>query len=90
MKGNMNMNPRISQVVPHSDHTLTLTFANGEIRRFDLSPYLGYPCFEPLKQTAFFLLARCAHGTVAWPQNIDFDPDTLYIESQTITKAEAA
>jgi hypothetical protein len=62
------MNPCITEVTPHTDHTLTLTFANGETRHFDLAPYLHLPCFEPLKQTAFFLLARCDHGTVAWPQ----------------------
>jgi hypothetical protein len=84
------MNPRPIQVIAHADYSLTLTFANGEIRRFDLGPYLRYPCFEPLKQTAFFLLARCDHGTVAWPQNIDFDPDTLYLESQPVTQSEAA
>ncbi len=84
------MNPRITEVSPHADHTLTLTFANGEIRRFDLAPYLHYPCFAPLKQTAFFLLARCDHGTVAWPQNIDFEPDTLYLESKPIGQTEAA
>ncbi len=84
------MNPRITEVTPLADHTLMLTLANGEIRRFDLAPYLHYPCFEPLKQTAFFLLARCDHGTVAWPQNIDFDPDTLYLESKPIGQSEAA
>jgi hypothetical protein len=84
------MNPCITEVTPHTDHTLTLTFANGETRHFDLAPYLHFPCFEPLKQTAFFLLARCDHGTVAWPQNIDFDPDTLYLESQPVPQTKAA
>lgn len=32
------MNPRITEVTPNADHTLTLTFANGEIHRFDLTP----------------------------------------------------
>ena len=84
------MNPRPTQVIAHADHSLTLTFTNGEIRRFDLAPYLRYPCFEPLKKTGFFLLAHCDHGTVAWPQNIDFDPDTLYLESKPVAQAEAA
>ena len=84
------MNPRHTEVIAHADHSLTLTFANGEIRRFDLEPYLRYPCFEPLKQTAFCLLASCDHGTVAWPQNIDCDPDTLYLESKPVAQAEAA
>lgn len=81
------MNPRISAVSARDDFVLLLTFNNGEIRNFEMTPYLGYPAFEPLRQASFFKQARASHGTVAWPQNIDFDPDTLYLESQ-LTKVE--
>jgi len=85
------MNPRIQQVLAaHDDHTLTLRFANGETRVFDLSPYLGYPVFESLRNLGFFKLARAAHGTVVWPQDIDFDPDTLYLESHATDTQQAA
>lgn len=84
------MNPRISQVIASADHTLTLTFVNEEVRVFDIRPYLGYPAFEPLRNVAFFKLARADHGTVAWPQEIDFDPDTLYLESQPVPFKQAA
>ena len=76
------MNPRIGAVTAYDDHTLRLTFTNGEIRHFDTTPYLGYPAFEPLRQIAFFKLAKAGHGTVTWPKEIDFDPDTLYLESK--------
>ena len=76
------MNQRIAAVTAHDDHTLLLTFTNGEMRRFDITPYLGYPAFEPLRQVAFFKLAQASHGTVTWPKEIDFDPDTLYLEGQ--------
>lgn len=76
------MNPRVTAATAHDDYSLHLTFANGEIRRFDMTPYLGYPAFEPLRQLAFFKLARASHGTVTWPREIDFDPDTLYLESR--------
>ena len=76
------MNPRITAVAARDDYTLLLTFTNGEIRYFDITPYLDYPAFEPLRQIAFFKLARASHGTVAWPKEIDFDPDTLYLESE--------
>ena len=76
------MNPRITAVTAHDDHTLLLTFTNGEIRHFDIAPYLGYPAFEPLRQVVFFKLAKASHGTVTWPKEIDFDPDTLYLESK--------
>ncbi|MDP1634345.1 MAG: DUF2442 domain-containing protein [Gallionellaceae bacterium] len=76
------MNPRINSVAANDDYTLLLTFTNGEIRHFDMVPYLGYPAFEPLREIVFFKLARASHGTVTWPKEIDFDPDTLYIEGR--------
>ena len=84
------MNPRISTVTANADHSLTLVFKNGEVKRFDMRPYLGYPVFSPLQNVGFFQLARADHGTVAWPQDIDFDPDTLYLDSQSVTDAHAA
>jgi len=84
------MNPRIQEVLTHDDYTMTLKFANGEIRVFDLGPYLDYPVFEPLKNIGFFKLARAAHGTVVWPREIDFDPDTLFLESRAVDNRHAA
>ena len=84
------MNPRISAVTANADHSLTLVFKSGEIKRFDMRPYLGYPAFTPLQNVGFFQLAHVDHGTVAWPQNIDFDPDTLYLDSQNIIDTHAA
>lgn len=84
------MNPRITAVSAHDDYILLLTFANGESRRFDMTPYLGYAAFEPLRQLAFFKLARAGHGTVTWPQGIDFDPDTLYLEAQPVKEERNA
>ncbi|MBI5909414.1 MAG: DUF2442 domain-containing protein [Betaproteobacteria bacterium] len=84
------MNPRISAVAAHDDYALLLTFTNGEMRHFDMKPYLGYPVFEPLRQIAFFKLARASHGTVTWPREIDFDPDTLYLEGRPAKHEEHA
>ena len=44
------MHPRVVAVTAQDDHTLLLTTTNGEIRHFDMTPYLGYPVFEPLRQ----------------------------------------
>lgn len=78
------MNPRITAVTASDDHMLLLTFTNGETRCFNITPYLGYPAFEPLRQISFFKLARAGHGTVTWPNEIDFDPDTLYLEGRPV------
>lgn len=75
------MNPRVKQAVPLENFRLRLTFANGEKRIFDVSPYVAYPAFKRLANPAFFSLAHTDHGTVAWPGKIDICPDTLYVES---------
>jgi hypothetical protein len=46
-----------------------------------MTPYLQYPVFQRLKNTAFFSLARVDYGTVTWPGEIDIAPETLYDDS---------
>jgi len=75
------MNPRVVVAHCHENYTITLTFSNGEQRRFDAHPYLKYPVFAPLTSIPYFLQGHASHGTVAWPNEEDFCPDTLYLES---------
>ena len=63
---------------------LQLEFVGGRRATFDVSPFLHFPAFEPLKETAYFSRAKIDHGTVAWPGGIDFDPDTLYMDSTVL------
>ena len=42
------MNPRVVEVHPNPDFTITLTFANSEVRRFDVKPYLDKGIFTEL------------------------------------------
>lgn len=74
------MNPRVKHVQPLENFRLKLTFSNDEQRIFDASSYLTYPAFKRLANPAYFSLAHAEHGTVVWPDNIDFCPDTLYVE----------
>lgn len=82
------MNPRVQSVVVEPEYTLRLTFASGEQRRLQLTPYLDVPMFRRLRDPAFFALARTVHGTVTWPGGIDFDPDTLYVDSMPVRATE--
>ena len=43
------MNPRVITLRPETDFTLTLTFSNGEVRVFDVKPYLNIGIFRELK-----------------------------------------
>ena len=63
---------------------LDLEFAGGRKARFDIAPYVHAPVFAPLKDPDYFSKAVVSHGTVEWPGGIDFDPDTLYLDSQNI------
>ena len=76
----MDMLPEVIAVQPLADHHLLLTFENGEYKRFDMSPYLHYPVFQPLQNHGFFSLATVNYGTVTWPGEIDIAPERLYLE----------
>jgi hypothetical protein len=81
------MNPRIKQAEYKSKYQLILTFENGEVKEFDLSPYLHYPIFEPLNDESFCSKFRVFNGTIVWNDETDFDPDTLYLESKSLATA---
>ncbi len=74
------MNPRVTAVRALDDHTLLVTFANGESKRFDMRPYFDYPAFRRLRDPGFFRKVAAAEGTASWPGGIDFDPDTLFVD----------
>ena len=75
------MNPRVVNVTALDNFRLKIIFNNGERRIFDVSPYMQYPAYKRLANAGYFALARPDHGTVVWPDEIDFCPDTVYLES---------
>jgi hypothetical protein len=75
------MNPRVRSVKAINDHKLELRFSNGEMGIFDCSHLLGFGVFVELKDPLYFKRVRVIDGTVAWPNEQDLCPDTLYMES---------
>ena len=75
------LGPRVLSVKPLEDFRLFLCFDNGEKRIFDAKPLFNYKAFLPLQNKAFFNLVKVGYGTVEWPNDIDYCPDTLYVES---------
>ncbi|MCK4982541.1 MAG: DUF2442 domain-containing protein [Victivallaceae bacterium] len=80
----MQMLLDVVSVEPHKDNTLSLIFENNEKRLFDMTPYLNKKPFNKLKNTALFMKATVAYGTVIWPGNIDIAPETLFDYSKRI------
>ena len=78
------MNPRVKDVSFQRPHFLLLTFTNNERKRFSFQSYTQYPVYRKLENEVFAQRAHCVNGTVAWVEMTDFDPDTLYLESEPI------
>jgi len=78
------MNPRVTDVRPNSDFTLTLWFNNGEVGEFDMKPYLEIGIFKELKNKHLFDTVKVFMGTVQWIHEQDLCPDTLYLESRKL------
>lgn len=78
------MNPRVKNVKPSSDYTLCIEFTNGEIRLFDMKPYLNTGIFKELQNKAIFNSVRPFLGSIQWKNGLDLCPDTLYEKSQSI------
>lgn len=77
----------VKDVKPNDDYTLMLSFADGKKGIYDVKPLLQYKICEPLKNIGFFMLAHIECGTVVWNDDIDLDPEGLYMDSKPITEA---
>ncbi|MEI8204083.1 MAG: DUF2442 domain-containing protein [Bacteroidota bacterium] len=76
------MNPRVVNVIPCQGYTLSLTFSNGEVKRFDLNPYLEIGNFKELRDMSVFNSVKPFLGSIQWSNGLDLCPDTLYLESK--------
>jgi hypothetical protein len=84
------MNPRVVAVEANANYTLTLTFTNGEVRTFDVRPYLETGIFRELREPSQFSSVRPVLGSVQWVGGQDLCPDTLYEDSVPALQREAA
>ena len=73
--------PKVLIVIPLENFKLRLHLDNNEVRIFDTKPYLEKGIFQELKNSHYFQQVRTFFGGVQWPNEQDFSPDTLYLES---------
>ena len=73
------MNPTVTNVEALANHTLKVIFENGDIRLFDVRPFLTKGIFAELMDEEYFKQARVAFGAVCWPHEQDLSKDTLYL-----------
>lgn len=89
---------QITKVVPNEDFTLTLTFDNGEIRRYDAMPLLeAGTVFAPFLQWENFRRVyldenHCVSWDIdpsidsseVWSNKVDLCPDSCYLDSSPL------
>lgn len=78
------MNPRAKTVEYKKPYKLIIGFTNGEMKSFDMEPYLNYPVYESLKNENLCSEATVKYGTIVWDDETDIDPDRLYLESKKV------
>jgi hypothetical protein len=79
------MNPRPVAVTPLPNYELDIRFENGERRLINMKPWLDKGVFKRLTEGDFFYKVHIApYKTVAWDDDLDLCPDTLYLDGTPI------
>ena len=78
------MNPRVRNVTPNNNYTITLTFQNDEVKVFDVTPYLDKGIFQELQDMRLFNSVRPFLGSIQWQNGQDFCPDMLYMDGKPV------
>ncbi|MDD5435333.1 MAG: DUF2442 domain-containing protein [Nitrospira sp.] len=78
------MNPEVVNFEILSDYRIRVTLSNGKTGIFDVTPYLDKGIFTELKDYSYFKRARIEFGTIVWPNEQDFSPETIEIKMEEI------
>ncbi len=76
------MNPRVIDVKPGKNYSLLITFNNGEVKNFDVKPYLNIGTFKELNNISLFNSVKPFLGSIQWANGLDLCPDTLYLDGK--------
>jgi hypothetical protein len=80
------MYPAVKEVMPLKNYILHLKFENGEIKHFDMKPYLNTGIFKELQNLNLFNTVRVSFDSIEWANEADIDPEVLYKNSQLIIR----
>lgn len=85
---------QVIQVYPQKDFTVYVYFADGSIRLYDMSPFLGKGVFKAVSDPVVFI-EKCTvmNHTLAWDLSghrdetkcIDVDPETLFSDGKPVS-----
>lgn len=74
------LQPRLKSVEPRPHYKLILAYETGELKEFDVEPYIGGPWYGELKNPAYFQTVKVLPGGVGieWQNGQDIAPHELY------------
>ena len=72
------LRPTAVKVFPEDDYTLKVEFDNGEVKIFNVKPYIQGEWYGKLADKAYFRSVKTDGYTVVWPEGQDLCPDELY------------
>ena len=75
------LRPTAIQVTPLKNYCLKIIFDNGEIKQFDVKPYIRGEWYGELNDLDYFNSVNVDGFTVMWPHGQDICPDELYNSS---------
>jgi hypothetical protein len=61
-----------------NDYMLKVAFSTGEVKLFDVKPYLEKGIFKKLQDERLFRQVYVDYETVCWPGQLDIAPETLF------------
>jgi len=78
--------PRILKAEAVGNSILRISFTNGDLKDYDITPLLKNPVFSPLRQPAFFKSFTIEPGGYAlvWNDTIDLNEYELWSKGSAI------
>lgn len=67
-----------------TNQRIKVTLSNGKSGIFDVRPYLDRGIFKELENYDYFRRARIEFGTLTWPNEQDFSPETIETKMQPV------
>lgn len=70
--------PNVLQVIPQNDYSVIVTFDSGEVKKFDVKPYIIGEWFGALIDHSVFSTVHPSGNTIEWADGQDIAPHELY------------
>lgn len=74
------LQPKLKEVIPLEQFKLKLTYETGEVKLFDVSPYIKGSWYGELKDEKYFCTVHLLPGGtgIEWENGQDIAPHELY------------